>query len=213
MLQNRVDPWGALEAVPDRGTLMGNRGTLHNDKNDIVRPWARNAWVTCLLSYKGIRRPKPFSAGNYSELFFLDEATAFAAGHRPCTTCQRDRSMLFKEAWIQANMGTAATSSAVSLSDIDKAIHNERAVRGGGKKTYSAPLRDLPMGAMFEAGGSAYIVGRNGHHLWSFSGIGQAASFGPNEAVRVLTPASIVKAFAAGFVPHSMVTTGRHTAA
>ena len=84
MLQNRVNPWGALCAVSDRGQLMGNQGILHNEHNNIVRAWKHKAWVTCLLQFKDIQRPKPFSQGNYSELFFLDEVTAFAAGHRPC---------------------------------------------------------------------------------------------------------------------------------
>lgn len=82
---------------------MGNRGILHDDGNRIVRPWAHKAWVTCLLEFNGVKRPKPFSPGNYSELFFMDEATAFAAGHRPCAHCQRARHREFKDSWVRAN--------------------------------------------------------------------------------------------------------------
>lgn len=103
-LQNRVDPSGRLCAVQSRGMLMGNRGILHNDRNEIIKPRAHKAWVTCLLEYKGIKRPKPFSKGSYSELFFLDEATAFAAGHLPCAYCQRARHLAFKASWVRANV-------------------------------------------------------------------------------------------------------------
>ncbi len=95
-LQNRVDPWGYLRATSARGSLMGNRGILHNQEKRIVRPWAHKAWIACLLSYGSVRRAV-FAPGNYSELFFLDEATALSAGHRPCGQCQRERYRLFKE--------------------------------------------------------------------------------------------------------------------
>lgn len=211
MLKNRVDPWGVLNAVPDRGALMGNRGILHNEKNEVIRPWAHKGWVTCRLNYKEVRRPKPFSAGNYSELFFLDEATAFAAGHRPCTTCQRERSKQFKEAWIRANVGTAGAGQHIAMSEIDKVLHNERAQRGGEKRSYSATLGELPMGAMFTIGSAAYLVGRSGHHRWSFAGYGEPENLAAGSTVSVLTPASIVGAFSAGFVPASLVTTGQHS--
>ena len=98
MFQNRVDPWGAFHAVSNRGTLMGNRGILHNAEQVIVSRWKSKRWLTCALHFKVIRR-QVFSPGNYSELFFLDEATAFAAGHRPCNDCRRDRLKDFREAW------------------------------------------------------------------------------------------------------------------
>ncbi|MFC7409470.1 hypothetical protein [Hydrogenophaga atypica] len=211
MLKNRVDPWGALNAVPDRGTLMGNRGILHNENNEVIRPWTHKGWVTCLLSYKSIRRPKPFSAGNYSELFFLDEATAFAAGHRPCTTCQRERSKQFKEAWIRANVGTAGAGQHIAMSEIDKVLHNERAQRGGGKRSYAATLSELPLGTMFSIDSAAYLVGRSGYHRWSFSGYGEPEKLADDATVSVLTPASIVSAFSAGFVPAALVTSGQHS--
>jgi hypothetical protein len=200
-LQNRVDPWGTLCAVSNRGTLMGNRGILHDEFNQIVRPWAHKAWVTCLLSFKGIKRPRPFSQGNYSELFFLDEATAFSAGHRPCAYCQRERHLCFKETWLRANV-EESTRPSVRMPDIDNVLHNERAIRGGGKRTFDAPLFDLPFGSMFEYEGNALLVAVRGYLPWSFEGYGAPRHIGSKTSVRVLTPESIVRAFSAGFVPN-----------
>jgi hypothetical protein len=92
-LQNRVTPRGDLEAVPARGAWLGNRGILHNDQQEIVAPWRHKAWVTCKLEFKG-RKRVVFSPGTYSELFFLDEATAFSAGHRPCGLAPSGASVL-----------------------------------------------------------------------------------------------------------------------
>jgi hypothetical protein len=199
-LQNRVDPWGKLRAVPTRGALMGNRGVLHDEENAIVKPWARKAWVTCLLQFKGIKRPKPFSQGNYSELFFVDEATAFAAGHRPCAYCQRARHLEFKGAWVRANVSEDLRAS-TKMPDIDKVIHAERAISGGGKSTYDARLVELPHGAIFEHEDVAYLVSARGYLPWSFSGYGVAQNIDETGLVKVLTPRSIVRAFVAGFTP------------
>jgi hypothetical protein len=202
-LQNRVDPWGELRAVPNRGTLMGNRGILHDDGNRIVRPWAHRAWVTCLLEFKGIKRPKPFSPGNYSELFFLDEATAFAAGHRPCAHCQRARHLEFKEAWVRTNVA-GEFRAATLMRDVDKVLHAERTVLGGGKGgkgTFDAPLGELPRSAIFESEEIAYLVSARGYLPWSFEGYGAPKVIDSAAVVKVLTPRSIVRAFAAGFAP------------
>ena len=179
---------------------MGNRGILHDERNEIVRPWARKAWVTCLLSFKEIKRPPPFSEGNYSELFFLDEATAFAAGHRPCAYCQRERHLRFKEAWQRANV-TGSALPPVRAPDIDKVLHNERAIRGGGKRTFDAPLSDLPLGSMFEYKDDAFLIAARGCLPWSFEGYGAPIHIDGNALVRVLTPPSVLRVFSAGFTP------------
>jgi hypothetical protein len=199
-LQNRVDPWGALHAIPSRGALMGNRGILHDDENRIIRPWAHKAWVTCLLEFNGIKRPKPFSPGNYSELFFLDEATAFAAGHRPCAHCQRARHREFKDAWVRANVAEEFRATTL-MPDVDKVLHAERSVPGGRKETFDAPLVELPYGAIFEYDGIAYLVSAAGYLSWSFEGYGEPKVIDAAAVVKVLTPRSIVSAFAAGFAP------------
>jgi hypothetical protein len=200
-LQNRVDPWGDMHAIPSRGTLMGNRGILHDAENKIVRPWAHRAWVTCLLEFNGIKRPKPFSPGNYSELFFIDEATAFAAGHRPCAYCQRARHREFKDAWVRANVAVDFRAATL-IPDVDKRLHAERTVASGGKARFDAPLFELPPGAIFEYGGTAYLVSAAGYLPWSFNGYGAPKTIHPAQSVRVMTPRSIILAFAAGFAPN-----------
>ena len=198
-LQNRVDPSGQLHAVPSRGALMGNRGILHDGEGRIRRQWANKAWVTCLLSYSGIRRAV-FSPGSYSELFFLDEVTALAAGHRPCSTCQRQRHLEFRQAWIAANMA-GKENAFVPVTEIDRVLHAERAIPGGGKRSFDAPAAALPRGTMFEHEGRVYLVWTGGPLLWSFDGYSAADGTLPAGAVRVLTPPSLVRMFAAGFVP------------
>lgn len=180
---------------------MGNRGILHDEENNIVRPWAHKGWVSCLMSFKGIKRPKPFSSGNYSELFFLDEATAFSAGHRPCSYCQRERSNQFRDAWLRGNVADPFQFDSFRMPHIDKALHAERAVRGGGKVTFEAPISGLPVGTMLERGGSAFLLSHKGILPWSFDGYGAPQAMGGGELVRVLTPRSIVHAFNAGLVP------------
>jgi hypothetical protein len=197
-LQNRVDPWGQLHSVPDRGTLMGNRGILHNEAREIVRPWARKPWVSCLLSYKSEKR-ELFSNGNYSELFFLDEATSLAAGHRPCKTCQRDRHINFKNVWLQANK--PAVADFVPISEIDNVLHAERAKRGGGKQTFDAVLSELPVGTIFEYKKEAFLVQKHALLRWSFDGYSAADSIPQGHTVVVLTPQSIVRMFSLGYVP------------
>lgn len=200
-LQNRIDPWGQFHAHPSRiSTRMGNRGILHDGDNKIVRPWAHKGWVSCLMSFNGIER-KPFSAGHYSELFFLDEATAFAAGHRPCSYCQRTRSHEFRDAWLEANVADSAARESMRLPDIDKALHIERAMRGGGKVTFDAPIFELSVGTIFEYEDSAYLLTSRGALPWSFGGYGAPQAINNELRVRVLTPRSIVNAFRLGFLP------------
>jgi hypothetical protein len=107
-LQNRVSPRGEIIVSPARGTFMGNRGgVLHNERRQIVRPYASRRWITCLLEFKG-RRRTVMSPGRYTELFFLDEAVALAAGHRPCAECRRDRFNAFRDAWERWDQERAA---------------------------------------------------------------------------------------------------------
>jgi hypothetical protein len=100
-LQNRVTPFSDLVAVPERGTLTGNRGVLHDEFRRIVRFSAGRRWISCLTEFKGRRRPL-MAPGNYTELFFIDEATALAAGHRPCHECRRADALRFREAWARS---------------------------------------------------------------------------------------------------------------
>lgn len=199
-LQNRVDPFGALQSVSARGSLLGNRGVLHDQERNIVRPWDRKAWVTCVLDYPGDPQPI-FQPNAYSQLFFLDEATAFAAGHRPCGSCRNQRYREFKAQWLSANPG-AVSNEKMTVTDIDKVLHAERAVRGGAKVTFEAPVDTLPFGTFIEKDGTAYLVADTVLYPWSFYGYSRAEPLSePGTTVTVLTPASIVRLFRHGFRP------------
>jgi hypothetical protein len=196
-LQNRVTPRGDLEAVPARGAWLGNRGILHNDQREIVAPWRHKAWVTCKLEFKG-RRRVVFSPGTYSELFFLDEATAFAAGHRPCGECRREKFKAFKAAWCTANRNLLQSPNP-TIGFLDKHIHTERVVRGGGQVTHEEKLRNLPDGVFVEFEGRAVLLWRGHLHTWSHHGyVGQHSVSASSTVVRVLTPESVVAALLEG---------------
>jgi hypothetical protein len=189
-LQNRVDPWGRLHAVEERGAWMGNRGVLHDASRRIVRPWRLKAWILCRLEFKG-RRREVFAPGRYSELFFLDEASAFSAGHRPCAECNRERFNAFKRAW----------PSGAKAAEIDSALHAER-IAGGKKASYEAHLDELPDGVMIERDGAALLVRGEALYPWSFAGYRAPVPKPPGAtSVRVLTPRSMVHAIAHGLRP------------
>lgn len=199
-LRNRVDPYGELHAVEARGAWMGNRGILHDGARRIVAPWRLKRWITCTLNFKG-RQREVFAPRRYSELFFLDEATSFAAGHRPCAECRRERYNEFRAAWSSVNSGGAAMEN-VGADEMDRTLHAERAVRGGGKRTWIAALAELPPGAIIEHDGRAHLIWRGKLWPWSFTGYGAPAPAGTAASqVTVLTPQSIVNVFGTGFVP------------
>jgi hypothetical protein len=179
---------------------MGNRGNLHGRGKKILRQWKSKAWVTCLLKFKGVKRPV-FAPGLYSELFFLDEATTFAAGHRPCNYCQRERSKLFKEAWFEAN-GARTAGAPDILKTLDEAMHADRVTSSGEKAVFQHPAGQLPLGTMFDWHGSALLCGRGGFLEWSFEGYREPKHVpSPANMVSVLTPKSVVEAFRRGFEP------------
>lgn len=167
-LQNRVNPWGVIEAVESRGTWMGNRGVLHDDDRNLVRPRNARAWIICELEFKG-RRRELMTPGHYTELFFLDEATALAAGHRPCFECRRDAAARFLSAWQQrGGRGDAR------VADVDSELSEQRRIpRTGlrdGKRSYLAELGYLPSGAMVDVEGSAWLVDDGTLVEWSHEG-------------------------------------------
>lgn len=199
-LQNRVDPYSQLHAVAARGAWMGNRGILHDADKRIVAPWRLKRWITCVLTYKD-RKRSVFSPRRYSELFFLDEATAFAAGHRPCAECRRADFNSFRAAWIDTN-SSDEIGGRLSADAIDDVLHAERAIRGGGKRTYMADLRELPDGTMIELDGAPHLIWNNRYWRWSFEGYSAPLpADGKTSSVVVLTPPSLVRLFAGGFRP------------
>jgi hypothetical protein len=199
-LQNRVDPWGKLCAVAARGTLTGNRGIIHNQEQQIIAQWRTKAWITCQLAWKGWWRPV-MGRRSWTELFFLDEATAFAAGHRPCATCRRERFTEFKAAWLAANP-TVIPSATLRVTEIDAVLHAERTCKDGKKITYEEELRALADGTMIETDAGAYLIWQKQLLKWSFDGYTSGdAPWLSTRRVRVLTPASIVRTFRSGFRP------------
>jgi hypothetical protein len=196
--QNRVTPFGALIATESRGTLMGNRGCLHDEQQRIRRLFAGKRWIICVLEFRG-RHRAVMSPGRYTELFFLDEATALAAGHRPCSECQRERYLLFRDTWAAAN-GMLVSGAPPSADEMDRILHEERLDEHRGKRTWMAPLVDLPPGAMVVgADGRAYLVAKNELMLWRPEGYGRRVAKPAGTEARVLTPRSIVRAIKRGY--------------
>src|SRR5580692_5763791 len=125
-LQNRVDPFGSLFRTQARGAMMGNRGgPLHNSDREIVRVYKTRRWITCVLEFRG-RHRTVMSERRYTELFFLDEAVAFAAGHRPCAECRRERFNAFKEAWWRRH----GKYNPPFADEMDLELHRARIDRG-----------------------------------------------------------------------------------
>src|SRR3954449_4293664 len=121
--QNRVTPFGEIIAIPERGTFMGNRGVLHDAEGRIRRAWQLQRWIVCVLEFRG-RQRTVMAPGRYTELFFLDEATALAAGHRPCAECRHARFLDFCNAWGKANPGEGRRSRPTA-DEIDRRLHAE----------------------------------------------------------------------------------------
>ncbi len=200
-LQNRVTPFGEIVADPARGALMGNRGgCLHDDRKRLRRRrWVTERWITCLLEFRGWHR-EVMRPGYYTELFFLDEATALAAGHRPCAECRHADFTCFRQAWLAGNPA-AGLAPRSSISAIDRVLHAERCGLDWGKRTFDAPLGDLPDGVMVAAGSDAFLVWRRKLLPWSFTGYGEPLLADPRRTMTVLTPPSTVRAIGAGYGP------------
>jgi hypothetical protein len=208
MLQNRVDPFGNLIRTPAKGHWLGNRGLLHNHQQEILRPFRLKAWITCLLAFKQ-RRRVVMSPGQYTELFFFDEATAFAAGHRPCFECRREDAIRFKESWLRGNPEYGFNSK-THIGAIDEILHAQRVSPSGIKLTYTAEFSTLPNGTFIEFNGDAHLLSGTLVYRWSPNGYEPGQSYLPMAAaedagiagqVTVLTPRSTVNAFRAGYVP------------
>jgi len=202
-LQNRVTPMGEIIATSARGTLMGNRGCLHDGAQRVVKSFQRKAWITCVLSFKGRKRTL-MSPGQYTELFFLDEATALAAGHRPCAECSRARYTEFLKAWRSGNPDLAVGDKFRS-SDLDECLHRDRLDEAGNKRLYASKLDSLPDSIFIrwplqDSKGTALVTGDT-ISLWSPKGHGPPQRRPQGIAVEVVTPRSIVKALAAGYRP------------
>jgi len=194
-LQNRITPTGEIVATEHRGTFTGNRGIIHDPATRTLlnKRWSSPAWLTCVCEFRG-RRRQVMSRRSWTELFFLDEATAFAAGHRPCFYCRRDDANRFRAAWETGN-----GVSDLSAKAMDAVLHAERLDRSR-KRLHPLPmsLDQLPDGTMVQANAQSYLVAGGRTLRWSFAGYDQADAPAP---AMLVTPPSTVRAFVAGYRP------------
>lgn len=195
-LQNRVDPFGELFAGPARGTFMGNRGgRFHTQARTLTaRRWASRQWICCVLAFKG--RHRDVWGRFYTELFFLDEPTALAAGHRPCFECRRQDAEDFAEHWGKARGGGHRPRAA----EMDHVLHRER-LQGRGKRRHRRSIDDLPDGAFIVLGGAAFVVRGNALLRWTAQGYERGERRPRHIVVDVLTPPAILAVLAAGYCP------------
>jgi hypothetical protein len=177
--------------------MMGNRGgVLHNSNREIVRPFKSRRWIACLLEFRG-RRRIVMSEKRYTELFFLDEAVAFAAGHRPCAECRRERFNAFKEVWRRSK----GRDSLPSADEMDLELHPARIGKRREKVTYEATLESLPAGCFVQLEGLAYLIWDEALLLWTPAGYSEREAR-PNDLIAtVLTPKPIVECFRQGYKP------------
>jgi hypothetical protein len=191
-LQNRVTPFGELITTPSRGLWMGNRGgRFHReDKTLGARRWASRQWICCVLEFKN--RHHPVWQNRYTALFFADEVTAFAAGHRPCFECRRADATLFAQKWAEAK-GVRVPKAP----EMDEVLQAER-LNGREKRTHEMPIGELPDGAFIAKDDVAFAV--RGSHLLRWSERGYVDKLArPRGAVDVLTPPSMVAVLKAGY--------------
>jgi hypothetical protein len=190
-LMNRCAPDGSLHAVAARGLLMGNRGgRLHRGDGTLgAARWRSWAWIACVPAFRGRRRD--VWGDGYTEIFFFDEATALAAGHRPCFECRREDARRFAAAW-----GCAEGSAPPRAPEMDRRLHGERT----GPPERLA-LAALPAGAIFAEGGRFFLRTAQGARVWSFEGYGPERDVDPATVVAAVTPRSVRAALAAGYRP------------
>ena len=195
-LQNRVTPFGEIIATPARGMFMGNRGIIHDPQTRTLlkKRWSLKAWLICQLHYKHYHR-EPMAQHSWTELFFLDEATALAAGHRPCFFCSRARVEAFRVAWAKGNGGPIPTAPAM-----DTTLHRER-LQQRKKRIHPlpGPLACLPDGAMIAVDDNAFLI-RVGRALrWTPFGYAPVQEL--PRATGLLTPPATLGALRAGYRP------------
>ena len=180
--QNRVTPFGELIAPPERGLVYGNRGRLHDERGVIRRQWQVKRWISCRLEFRGRRRAGgPMAPNRYTGLFFLDETTAFAAGHRPCAECRREEYVRFM-----------ALVSETRADSIDERLHAERL----GPK----PMRDiarLPGGAFVLVDDSPWLV--LGGELLRWTPGGYAERRPATGRAPLITPLSVLRVLESGW--------------
>jgi hypothetical protein len=196
-LQNRVSPFGDLQAVRSRGLFFGNRGgRFHTEAKTLTaRRWASRQWICCVLAFKG--RGRDVWGRFYTELFFLDEPTALAAGHRPCFECRRKDAEVFAEKWRQ----TRGLRAPPYADEMDKVLHDER-LRGRAKRLHRRKIDNLPDGAFVKMGEDAFAVRGDALLHWTPEGYDPRTRRPKGIIVDVLTPPAILAVLSAGYRPH-----------
>jgi hypothetical protein len=187
--QNRVTPLGELIATPERGLVYGNRGCLHDDDGQIRRRYSGKRWIACRLRFKDWHRSPLLQPGKFTELFFLDEATAFAAGHRPCALCRREDYDTFLE-----------LVGASSADEIDARLHEERVEPSTrAQRRHTAALDDLPDGTFVLSGGEPSLVFGDRLLFWFPGGYARAVPRPHEDETTLLTPPSLVEVLRRGW--------------
>lgn len=196
-LQNRVNPYGELVAVTSRGTMLGNRGRLHDADRKIVRASGRMNWLSCRLKFRG-RHRQVMSPRSYTELFFLDEATTLSAGHRPCSECRHAQYTRFRTCWALS----CRLRSLPFARDMDTCLANDRATSDGQHLSHDATAATLPDGVVIEWQLNPWLLWSDKVHRWTFDGYTERKqrSVLPG-TVTVLTPQIVVEVLRAGYVP------------
>jgi hypothetical protein len=194
-LQNRVTPLGDLIATPERGLVYGNRGCLHDDRATIRRCYATKRWIACQLRFRGRRRASLMVPGRYTELFFLDESTALAAGHRPCAECRRVDYNRLLQVWSSIHPAQSGADA------IDDQLHSERLAPSRERRLHEARYASLPDGAFVIDGGRACLVSGSRLLVWSPAGYLAARKRPKHAAAAVLTPPSLLALLSSGWAP------------
>ena len=180
-LQNRVTPLGELVAHPGRGLVYGNRGCLHDDSGRIRRRYNGRRWIACRLEFRGWHRAPLLQPGKFTELFFLDEATAFAAGHRPCALCRREDYVRFGEIWQELHPGQVGADA------IDARLHHERLAT-----RHDADINDLPDGAFVLLAEEPWLVRGAVLRQWTPAGYAEVRLRSEVARAALITPRSLV---------------------
>ena len=195
-MQNRVTPLGELVADPGRGLVYGNRGCLHDDAGHVRRRYASKRWIACRLQFRGWHRTPLLQPGRFTELFFLDEATALAAGHRPCALCRREDYTRLVSIWRDLHPGPAGADA------IDAQLHTERIAPGTRTQLHhDAALDDLPDGAFVLWDGAPHLVLGSLLLKWTAAGYVARAPRPVRQQARLITPPSLIALLRAGWQP------------
>ena len=200
--RNRVDPWGDLHAVDGRGLFTGNRGCLVDESRELVRHHRSNLWIICVTSFRGWRHEldKP---GRWTPLFFLDDAVALAAGHRPCGFCRVDDYRAYRDA-VTEELGR---TEPVRAEELNRRLASERLRRGGGldrardRRVWAAVIDDLPDGSVIAADDGPRLVVQDRTLAFSFDGWRAPRQRPVGETVQTITPPTSVAALHRGLRP------------